>query len=264
MNDRPVHSTLRQVRTQFTDPIALAVMAGVGLVAGVTGPFSTFETVATGPRLVYWLAIVLGSYGAGALGAGLADALLVHRVTALPLRALCLGLAASVPATAAVLLISSLFLPDIRAVGLGVLELYAYCLVISLALVGVLEAMSTGRAPRLPLPAQSETQTPPKILERLPADKRGALSHMSMADHYVEVFTDRGKSMVLMRLADAIAETDGIEGMQIHRSHWVARAAVSGLKRADGRVVVALFSGETLPVSRSHLPAARAAFDRQS
>lgn len=261
MNDRPVQSTLRQVRAQFTDPIALSIMAGVGLVAGVTGPFSTFETIATGPRILYWLMIVLGSYGAGALGAGLVQALLIGRTMALPLRAGLLGIAASFPATAVVVLISSLFVPDVREMGLGLFELYVYCLIISLALMAVLEGMDEARARRAPSTGQDEEKTP-KILDRLPLEQRGKLSHMSMADHYVEVFTDRGKSMVLMRLADAIAETEGVEGMRIHRSHWVAREAVSGIGRAEGRVTVTLKSGETLPVSRSHLPSVRAAFNR--
>nr|WP_255714076.1 LytTR family DNA-binding domain-containing protein [Pelagibacterium xiamenense] len=63
-----------------------------------------------------------------------------------------------------------------------------------------------------------------------------------------------------MRLADAIAETDGVAGLQIHRSHWVAASAVAGLERRNGKTFVALRSGALLPVSRSYLAAARAAF----
>ena len=62
-----------------------------------------------------------------------------------------------------------------------------------------------------------------------------------------------------MRLSDAIAETRGIDGLQIHRSHWVARNAIVGLTRENGRPVVALVTGVTLPVSRTYLDAVRAA-----
>src|SRR5690606_41763012 len=101
----------------------------------------------------------------------------------------------------------------------------------------------------------------PPILDRLPRQVRGKLSHMSMADHYVEVFTDRGKALVLMRLADAIAETRGVPGLQIHRSHWVALDAVAAFKRLNGRPGGALKTGEILPVSRSYLAAVRAAVE---
>ena len=44
--------------------------------------------------------------------------------------------------------------------------------------------------------------------------------------NYVEVWTERGTHLVLMRLSDAIRETAGENGLQIHRSHWVALGAV--------------------------------------
>ena len=65
----------------------------------------------------------------------------------------------------------------------------------------------------------------PPILERLPADRRGALLHLQMRDHYVEIHTDRGSELVLMRFGDALMELGGTEGMQVHRSHWIARTA---------------------------------------
>lgn len=81
-----------------------------------------------------------------------------------------------------------------------------------------------------------------------------------MADHYVEVTTQKGSALVLLRLADAIAETRGIDGLQIHRSHWVARDAVKALKRVEGRPMIETTSGALLPVSRSFLAPVRAAF----
>jgi DNA-binding LytR/AlgR family response regulator len=81
-----------------------------------------------------------------------------------------------------------------------------------------------------------------------------------MADHYVEIHTDKGKSLILMRLSDAIAETEGVDGVRIHRSHWVAKQAISAVRRVDGRVVVQLATGDMLPVSRSYLAAVRASF----
>jgi DNA-binding LytR/AlgR family response regulator len=55
-----------------------------------------------------------------------------------------------------------------------------------------------------------------------------------------------------MRLADAIAELDGLEGAQTHRSWWVAKAAVADARRADGRGTLVLRNGVEAPVSRSY------------
>lgn len=73
------------------------------------------------------------------------------------------------------------------------------------------------------------------------------------------MLTDRGKTLLLLRLSDAINETAGEAGVQIHRSHWVALAAVSKVVRAQGKLFVELPDGRRLPVSRSFLAAAREA-----
>lgn len=80
-----------------------------------------------------------------------------------------------------------------------------------------------------------------------------------MQDHYVDVHTDKGNTLVLMRLADAIAEMEGVSGMQIHRSHWVALDAVAGSLRKDGRLFLRMTDEKLLPVSRSSLDAVRVA-----
>lgn len=262
VSDTPLRLTLRQLQAAYRDPIALGAMVGVGVIAGITGPFSTFEHLAPAPRLFYWLAIALGTYGSGLAGATLARALIVPGGGALVVVILVEGIGASIPVTACVALISVLFFPDLSVTGLSLSALYLYCLLISLALIAVLEGIVEPQMRKRQAPAEIPGAAPaaPPILERLPRPVRGRLSHMSMADHYVEVFTDRGKAMVLMRLADAIAETRGIGGLQIHRSHWVALDAVLALKRVDGRPMVELRSGALLPVSRSCLAAARATF----
>ena len=256
VSDTPLRLTLRQLQTAYRDPVVLAAMVGVGIVAGITGPFSTFEHLAPAPRLFYWLLIVLGTYGAGLVGANLARTLLLPRGEPLVAVIVVEGIGASIPVTACVVLVSLLFFPDLSVTGLSLGALYFYCLLISLALMAVLEGVIEPQLKRRQAIARSPDEAPP-ILKRLPKPVRGKLSHMSMADHYVEVFTERGKAMVLMRLADAIAETRGVGGLQIHRSHWVAIDAVAALKRADGRPVVELKTGETLPVSRSFLATAR-------
>lgn len=100
----------------------------------------------------------------------------------------------------------------------------------------------------------------PRFLDRLPAKLRGAELHAVEAeDHYLRLHTSRGQDLILMRLSDAVAELEGIEGAQTHRSWWVARAAVEDARRGDGRATLQLKSGVEAPVSRAYARALREA-----
>jgi DNA-binding LytR/AlgR family response regulator len=108
--------------------------------------------------------------------------------------------------------------------------------------------------------AGAATQAPPRFLERLPFKLRGASVYaVSAEDHYLRLYTSRGSDMILLRLSDAIAELDGIEGSQVHRSWWVARDAVESVVRGEGKAVFTLKGGTQVPVSRTFAKALREA-----
>ncbi len=94
---------------------------------------------------------------------------------------------------------------------------------------------------------------PPKFLERLPLKLRGAdVWAVEAEDHYLRLHTSKGQDLILMRLSDAIAELQGIEGAQVHRSWWVARDAITEAERGDGRATLTLKDGYEVPVSRTY------------
>ena len=94
---------------------------------------------------------------------------------------------------------------------------------------------------------------PPKFLERLPLKLRGAeVWAVEAEDHYLRLHTSKGQDLILLRLADAIDELAGIEGVQVHRSWWVARNAITDAQRADGRATLTLKDGVQVPVSRTY------------
>jgi DNA-binding LytR/AlgR family response regulator len=108
-----------------------------------------------------------------------------------------------------------------------------------------------------PVP-QTPASPPIRFLERLPPRLLGADIHAVQAeDHYLRVHTARGSDLILMRLADAIAELEGLDGAQTHRSWWVARAAIRAVRRSDGRAMLILASGVEAPVSRNFAPSLR-------
>lgn len=94
--------------------------------------------------------------------------------------------------------------------------------------------------------------------DRLPVKFRTAEIHaVSAEDHYLRVHTSAGEIMILMRLADAVRELAGLEGLQTHRSWWVARQGVSEVVRMDGKISLKLKSGAEAPVSRTYVKAVK-------
>ncbi|MEL7178121.1 MAG: LytTR family DNA-binding domain-containing protein, partial [Pseudomonadota bacterium] len=62
----------------------------------------------------------------------------------------------------------------------------------------------------------------------------------------------------------AVAELGACDGMQVHRSWWVARTAIGALDRAAGRSVLRLRDGRAVPVSRGNEKAVRAWYDAEA
>ena len=105
------------------------------------------------------------------------------------------------------------------------------------------------------VPAQDQAA---QFLQRLPkAFHQAELYAVSSEDHYLRVITSEGETLILMRLSDALRELEPIQGMQTHRSWWVAESAVVNSQRSKGKLTLELKSGESVPVSRSFDKAVR-------
>ncbi|MDC0886800.1 LytTR family DNA-binding domain-containing protein, partial [Altererythrobacter sp.] len=102
-------------------------------------------------------------------------------------------------------------------------------------------------------PSQAAESTAARFTDRLPPELGTELIALEMEDHYVRAHTALGSDLVLLRLRDAIAELDGIEGRQVHRSWWVARGAVADVKREGRNVRLVLDTGLEAPVSRANV-----------
>lgn len=95
------------------------------------------------------------------------------------------------------------------------------------------------------------------LQQRLPFHLRGPVLCLEMEDHYVRIHTARGSAMVLMRMSDAVAAM-GESGLRVHRSWWVARAAVVTGNRAGRTFRLELDNGLIVPVSKPYSQAVRA------
>lgn len=120
--------------------------------------------------------------------------------------------------------------------------------------------------------ALAQGDQPPVVAEAppVPAPSTGLALRAGLADlrllesiiaedHYLRLHLADGRApLVLYRFGDGLRELAAIDGEQVHRSAWVAAAAVRGAVREGRRWRLCLAGGSTVPVSETFLPAVRA------
>lgn len=106
--------------------------------------------------------------------------------------------------------------------------------------------------------AEAATKEAVRFMERLPQNLQTAeLLAVEAEDHYLRVHTSLGKTLILMRLSDALAELASIDGAHTHRSWWIARSSVAEVIRDGRQAMVVLKNGCHAPVSRARLKTLR-------
>jgi hypothetical protein len=236
--------------------LIVACLASLFLALG--GAFGT-GSAPLGPRVAFWLlTICVGSL----IGGAISDAIgrlgwPAGRWAA----CLCGAAASTVPTALAIWTLETLFFAGGRFQSGLLGQLLPPVLLINFA-ISALNALARhppAQTPAAPLPsAPLPPQSGVRLLDRLPAKLKGAeLWAIEAEDHYLRLHTSRGSDLILLRLADAMAELEGMEGAQTHRSWWVARSAVEGARPAEGRATLLLKGGLQAPVSRTRVRALR-------
>jgi hypothetical protein len=102
--------------------------------------------------------------------------------------------------------------------------------------------------------------TQPDFLKLLPADLRGPVIYLQAELHYISVVTVHGRGLILYNLKDAVDELarSGSEGVQSHRSFWVAMQYVDALEKKGRQGVLRLTNGDRVPVSRRNMDQVKA------
>ncbi len=245
-------------RSIFSGPLARrwlghgALVVGASALATIASPFGT-SALDIGPRFLYFF---------GMISVGCAQWVLIvrtiHRVTSID----------PWPPIAGVIVSSTVFaglmaleinlvrgwLPDVpthSGVGpfFGLLGgMLAFCLIAQL-----LGRFVAATATNPPQDAGGEV----RFLKRIPNGIAGDLLSLRTEDHYLRIHTTAGSDLILFRLKDALAELDGADGMQVHRSYWVAREAIEVIERKGRKTMLVLKDGQHVPVSESFMPAVR-------
>lgn len=231
------------------------VTIALGLLLALIGPFGTFADLNLAQRLVYWVGIFIAN-GLQVLGALL---LVLWRFgNRWPPAAIgaAAGLLASIPATGEVHLLELWMRPW---QGRDLLTTFGNVLLLTEAITITITVIRAHMV-RLKTTVKVEVAAPSgergdQLMKRLKPEARGELLALEMEDHYLRVHTARGNDLILHRLSDALDEVAGLDGLQVHRSYWVARAAVREVERDGRRLRLVLTNGLKVPVSRNNVAA---------
>lgn len=237
--------------------IDLAAAAVAGAFLGLVGPFGSYYNDNALARVMYWV----GSFMANATLYGLLLRWTLPRAQArgVPIWAWLPALVAvgSVPMAIATRLTAIAIWPFLTKVGW--VEWYGQSLLITVVYAGSYMLLRSRAKDRAAPPPDVRIDGQPAFLRRLPLRLGRDLVCLQMEDHYVRIHTDQGSDLVLMSLGQAMAELNGLEGLQVHRSWWVARRAVAGVAEEGRNLRLRLTNGLEAPVSRASVAKLRAA-----
>ncbi len=235
-----IHSVLVEATQElFGSRRRITILLLIALLTGLVGPFGTRPDFLVVERYLYWMLVVFGTVLPAQIIFLAFDRLAQHSGWRERFWVPAASIIAACPVTAVVMTIAIGFgaRPDIA----DVTRLFSQSALVILAIATLLRLAQT----------PPDTKTHPNIQRRLPGAKRGRLIRLTAQDHYVEIVTDRGATLVQMRLRDAINETSPTAGAQVHRSHWVASDAVTTMCRKDGALQLQLSDGSAVPVGRT-------------
>lgn len=254
----------------------LGVALGAGLFLAFLGPFGTFDAELF-ERAGYWAVLcALWFVCSGVVELGLEQTGVARRLTGLQQGALIVLVTAApmvavvFPATTALMgePMSPAELPnlyfEVALVG-GILS-------VTSALVAA--QLDRGREERAVRSPETQSARPPvraaraaaaaagELRARLRQAAGGPILCLAMEDHYVRVHGADGSALHLGRMSDAVEALAGADGLRVHRSWWVATAAVLSVEWDGRRLGLRLTNGLAVPVSVPYRAAVLRRFGR--
>jgi hypothetical protein len=258
MSDAP------RLRTPRDWAIHLTAMTVLGAFLGVIGPFGTFNGGSLGIRLVYWIASMWIGFTIISTVVRLSMRLAVR--WDLPVwftLAAGAAIGSALLATLVDMAQAYVFTGNHRTGSW--LEQYGYVLALTEPFAFIyffLVRRGGGSGHTIappPVAMGSRAGAGDSFLDRLPPRLGRELLCLQMEDHYVRAHTAQGSDLILIPLKEAMAELEGVGGLQVHRSWWVARDAVAEAVTSGRNVTLRLNNGLEAPVSRASIAKLKAA-----
>lgn len=255
---RMVGRSKRQWLGNALSRIAFAIVIGLG--AGLTGPFGTYLTMSEVFRLAYWQAVMIVGFGLWWALEALIEKTAAPQNYAVK-RALIIPPFAGLNSAYIWGLNSALGNALGFQIPVGWSDLLISHLVLSFFV--VLPAILLVRAGNDKAEAQGGSDAISFLTQKMPQRLRGSLPYaLSAEGHYVRVFTHGGDDLIQMRFEDALHAVAGIEGLQTHRSWWIALKEIEEVLPVGSAFEAKLRNGATIPVARRKRAMLVSALDR--
>jgi hypothetical protein len=231
--------------------LLIGLLTGIGLFLGIVGPFGSYFSGPAWQRIAYWTGLVVVG---GALFGSAARSIVKRGLPAGTAAAALVGatLLIAFPFSGLVAFLGFSLWPKLSQVGM--LEWYGQVVAVALPLT---LALAFGWKA---LDARRETgKEPPRLTDLALGVPPQSVLCLQMEDHYVRVHTAEGSRLVLATLQQSVSLLGDRKGLQVHRSWWVANAAVTEVLSEGRNVRLRLSNGLIAPVARSSVAAVREA-----
>ena len=231
---------------------ALSFAAAVGALLGLIGPFGSYLNDGVLMRVLYWSGITV----AAVANAGLMVPPLMRAGLRISLPwPFSLAVAVAI-ADVPISILSTAIVRRLWAwqvARLGPADFYSQTLLMSFCVLGLwLLLEQVRRSSRRSEPAASPA--PPMR----PVEPAEPVLCLQMEDHYVRVHRASGSRLELMPLREAVRRFGTADGLQVHRSWWVAAGAVTQAERDARNWRLRLINGASVPVARNRIAEIRA------
>lgn len=251
MSDGKVQLALRELQDLARSVPLWLTFAAIVLLFTVTGPYGTAQSMPLIPRFAFWLILHSGAWLASIIGV-VAGLVLLEGLISKKIIRIFVGALLATPAVGFVITLvnwgwnhSALSWAEFGKQTQDALPL-------SVVFSGICFLVMRG-SKDVPLSMGNQPEAPARssLLDRLKPENRGTILYLSAEDHYTAVTTSRAQELVLIRFSDALSELEAEDGLQVHRSHWVAKSHVDKLARDNGKLTLILKDGREVPVSRT-------------
>lgn len=234
----------------------IGIILAVGTLMSILGPYNSHALGVPGVWF-YWTGLMAVGWISGRMFTALLDR--IYPDLQPLLGGLVLATLVTLPVSSSVIVIQAVMGPPFRLSQIPMVFFMVWVVSAAVTLVSVfMERARNEAAAAAGEPDGSGIGR--GLAEKLPPRLRSSpVLALQAEDHYLRVHTEAGDALILMRLGDAIAAVEGLDGARTHRSWWVARRAVRDVARAGGRATLTLTNDVEAPVSRTYSPKLREA-----
>jgi hypothetical protein len=227
---------------------ALSFGAVIGAIIALLGPYGSFYNELS-LRLVDWVAILL--LDTVILGLAVPPIIRAGAQAGMPRLATLLAalMACSVPAAMVSETVTRFFWPE-HVREYRWVDWYLQTLLLAVVVTSLWAVFEIARRSWQVIPPEPE---PSADREPMGAD----ILCLQMEDNYVRVHRQDGSTLHLMPLHQAIGRYGKSNGLQVHRSWWVASHAVERAERDVRNWRLRLRNGVTVPIARNRINAVR-------